>query len=141
MANARFMCFLGRKQPIGSQMRCNYCRKPAGLIRRVCAPCAKVIAVVERSGGEIGIAGLVDLFIAEGLEREQVDAVLDAKIGDQPTIRDRLTSNLTNALMQGLGMPGRQTPEDVRRVREAMKPGADTDRWSSGDAPPGFSHG
>lgn len=122
-------------------MRCNYCRKRAGLIRRVCAPCAKVIVVVERSGGEIGIAGLVDLFIAEGLEREQVDAVLDAKIADQPTIRDRLTSNLTNALMQGLGMPGRQTPEDVRRVREAMKPGAGTDRWSSGDAPSGFSHG
>ncbi|MFZ0658190.1 MAG: hypothetical protein WAM05_05695 [Candidatus Binataceae bacterium] len=97
--------------------------------------------MVERSGGEIGIAGLVDLFIAEGLEREQVDAVLDAKIGAQPTIRDRLTSNLTNALMQGLGMPGRQTPEDVRRVREAMKPGAGTDRWSSGETPPGLSHG
>ena len=96
--------------------------------------------MVERSGGEIGIAGLVDLFVAEGLEREQVDAVLDAKIGDQPTIRDRLTSNLTNALMQGLGMPGRQTPEDVRRVREAMKPGG-TDRWSSGQTPPGISHG
>lgn len=141
MANARFMCFLGRKKSIGSPMRCNYCRKRAGIIRRVCAPCAKVIAVVERSGGEIGIAGLVDLFIAEGLEREQVDVVLDAKIGAHPTIRDRLTSNLTNALMQGLGMPGRQTPEDVRRVREAMKPGAGAGTWSSGETPPGFSHG
>ncbi|MHB8383477.1 MAG: hypothetical protein ACYDC3_14215 [Candidatus Binataceae bacterium] len=97
--------------------------------------------MVERSGGAIGIAGLVDLFIAEGLEREQVDAVLDAKIGAEPTIRDRLTSNLTNALMQGLGMPGRQTPDDVRRVREAMTQGAGKGTWSGGETPPGLSHG
>ncbi|MGH7779208.1 MAG: hypothetical protein ACREQR_05210 [Candidatus Binataceae bacterium] len=122
-------------------MRCNYCRKSAGFLHRICTPCAKVIVVVERSGGEIGIAGLVDLFIAEGLERDQVDAVLDAKIGAEPTIRDRLTSNLTNALMQGLGMPGRQTPEDVRRVREAMNSGASAGSWSSGETPPGWSHG
>lgn len=122
-------------------MRCNYCRKPARLMRRVCSPCAKVIVIVERSGGEVGIAGLVDLFIAEGLEREQVDAVLDAKIGAAPTIRDRLTSNLTNALMQGLGMPGRQTPDDVRRVREAIKAGAGAGTWSGGETPPGWSHG
>ncbi len=66
---------------------------------------------------------LVDLFIAAGLTREQVDRVLDAEVGDQPTIRDRLTSRLTNALMQGLGMPGRQSPEDVRRVRLATAAG------------------
>ena len=110
-------------------------------MRRVCSPCAKVIVIVERSGGQVGIAGLVDLFIAEGLEREQVDAVLDAKIGVAPTIRDRLTSNLTNALMQGLGMPGRQTPDDVRRVREAMKSGGGAGTWSGGETPPGWSHG
>jgi hypothetical protein len=108
-------------------MRCNYCRKRSGLLRRVCPACAKVVAIVERSGGEIGIASLVDLFIAEGLEREQVEIVLDAQVGAAPTIRDRLTSNLTNALMQGLGMPGRQTPDDVRRVREALERGGGTE--------------
>ncbi|HUY28650.1 MAG TPA: hypothetical protein VMV27_14665 [Candidatus Binataceae bacterium] len=122
-------------------MRCIYCRNRAGFIRKVCPCCAKVIIVVERCGGEVGIAGLVDLFIAEGLEREQVDAVLDAKIGSAPTIRDRLTSNLTNALMQGLGMPGRQSPEDVQRVREAMQQGAGAGAWSGGETPPRFSQG
>src|SRR5262245_56783634 len=98
-------------------MRCIYCRKRAGLMRRVCDPCGRVVAVVERAGGEVGMAVLVDLFMEEGLTRGQVDAVLDAQIGGAPTLRDRLTSNLANSLMRGLGMPGRQSPEDVKRIR------------------------
>ena len=78
---------------------------------------------------------LVDLFLAEGLTREQVDRVLDTEIGDQPTLRDRLTSQMTNALMQGLGMPGRQSPEDVRRVRLASVAGGGEGTWKGGKPP------
>ena len=78
----------------------------------------------------VGLAQLVDLFAAEGLTREQVDRVLDAEIGGQPTIRDRLTSNMANALMQGLGMPGRQSPEEVRRVRVAASAGEGSGVWT-----------
>jgi len=95
--------------------------------------------VVERAGGEVGMAGLVDLFMEEGLTRGQVDAVLDAQIGGAPTLRDRLTSNLANSLMRGLGMPGRQSPEDVQRIREAMKTGG-AGTWVKGEVPPGWSH-
>ena len=70
-------------------MRCVYCSERAGFIRRVCTPCAKVVAIVDRAGGEVGLAGLVDIFVAEGLTREQVDVVLDAQVGSEPTIRDR----------------------------------------------------
>jgi hypothetical protein len=66
-----------------------------------------------------------------------VDRVLDAEVGDQPTIRDRLTSHMANALMQGLGMPGRQSPEDVRRVRLTAASGAGEGVWRSGEKPPG----
>jgi len=118
-------------------MRCVYCRKRAGFVRRVCEPCGRVIAVVEHSGGEVGIAGLVDLFVAEGLTRERVDIVLDAQLEGQPTLRDRLTSNLANALMRGLGMPGRQSPEDVKRVREAVKTGG-AGTWVKGETPTGW---
>ena len=100
-------------------MRCTYCNERAGLLRKVCAACGRVTAVVERAAGYAGPGQLVDLFAAEGLSRERVDRVLDAQIGDQPTIRDRLTAQMANALMRGLGMPGRQSPEDVRRIRLA----------------------
>jgi len=79
---------------------------------------------------------LVELFAAEGLTREQVDRVLDAQVGAAPTVRDRLTSDMTNALMRGLGMPGRQSPEDVQRVRVTMQSGAGQGSWRSGEEPP-----
>jgi hypothetical protein len=116
-------------------MRCLYCRRWAGLIRRTCPVCGKVVSIVERAGGTVGLVGLVDIFAAEGLTREQVDRVLDAQVGEEPTLRDRLTSELTNVLMRGLGMPGRQSPEDVRRVRGSMRAGGGEGRWRAGDKP------
>ncbi|MDO8432863.1 MAG: hypothetical protein Q7S58_10700 [Candidatus Binatus sp.] len=105
-------------------------------MKRVCVPCAKAAAIIERAGGEVGLAGLVDIFIAEGLSRGQVDVVLDAQIGEEPTWRDRLTSNMTNTLMRNLGMPGRQSPEDVMRVRTAMRAGGGAGTWQAGEEPP-----
>jgi hypothetical protein len=121
-------------------MRCNYCSKRAGFLRRICTPCAKVVAIVERAGGEVGMIGLVDIFVAEGLSREQVDVVLDAQIGTEPTIRDRLTSSMTNVLMRNLGMPGRQSPEDVMKVRTAMRSGGGVGTWAGGEEPPEHQH-
>jgi hypothetical protein len=117
-------------------MRCTYCHERAGLLSRVCTPCAKVVAIVKRAGGDVGLAGLVDIFIEEGLTREQVDVVLDAQVGTGPTIRDQLTSNLTNVLMRNLGMPGRQSPEDVKRVRTQMQVGGGAGTWVGGEEPP-----
>jgi hypothetical protein len=106
-------------------MRCLYCRSRAGFFRKVCPVCVRVTTVVENAAGRVGWTELVDMFLAEGLSRQQVDRVLDAEVGGAPTIRDQLTSRMANALMQGLGMPGRQSPEDVRRVRLGMS-SADT---------------
>jgi hypothetical protein len=120
-------------------MRCVYCRQWAGLICRTCPVCAQIVRIVEQAGPAVGLVGLVDIFAAEGLSRNQVDRVLDAQIGGQPTLRDRLTSELTNVLMRGLGMPGRQSPEDVRRVRRSIEsggPGGGAGGWRSGNKPP-----
>ncbi len=105
-------------------------------MRRVCSTCAKVVAIVERAAGNIGMLGLVDVFKSEGLTQEQVDRVLDAKIGSEPTLRDRMTAAMTNTLMKALGMPGRQTPEDVQRVRARMGTGRGEGTWSAGEKPP-----
>jgi hypothetical protein len=120
-------------------MRCSYCRQRAGLIRKTCPVCAKIVRIVEQVGGAVGLVGLVDIFAAEGLTRAQVDRVLDAQVAEQPTLRDRLTSDLTNVLMRGLGMPGRQSPEDVRRVRSSMQASGGEGTWRGGDKPPGMS--
>ena len=105
-------------------------------MRRTCPTCAKVIKIVEKSAGHVGFQTLVDIFKAEGLTQQQVDTVLDAHVGRAPTIRDRLTSQMTNALMRGLGMPGRQSPDDVKRVRESMNGDAGQGTYTPGHEPP-----
>jgi hypothetical protein len=118
-------------------MRCVYCRQRAGLLRRVCALCGRVVDVLEGAAGRVGWSELVDLFAAEGLTRIEVDRVLDADPGGAPTLRDRMTSEMANVLMRGLGMPGRQSPEDVRRVRLGVAAGAGEGSWRTGEKPPG----
>ena len=135
-AASSFFSGLCRVEAVNFLMRCVYCSERAGFLRRVCTPCGKVVAIVDRAGGEVGLAGLVDIFVAEGLSRERVDVVLDAQVGDAPTIRDRLTSNMTNVLMRNLGMPGRQSPEDVMKVRTAMRSGGGAGTWVGGEDPP-----
>lgn len=116
-------------------MLCRYCHDWAGLVRRTCAPCGRALAIVETAAGRVGWTELVDMFADAGLTRERVDLVLDAELDGKPTLRDRLTSRMTNALMQNLGMPGRQSPEDVRRVRLEMESGGEG-TWASGEKPP-----
>ena len=96
-----------------------------------------MVAIVERAGGAVGLVGLVDLFAAAGLSRQRVERVLDTPVGDAPTIRDRLTSEMANVLMRNLGMPGRQSPDDVRRVRTRMAAGEGEGTFAGGEKPPG----
>jgi hypothetical protein len=109
------------------------CNEPAGLLKRICVPCAKVIKVVETSAGSVGWTQLVDRFAAAGVTQSQVDRALDAEIDGAPALRDRLTAEMANVLMRNLGMPGRQSPEDVRRVRRAAQSGAGERTWQAGE--------
>jgi len=128
----------GVREVVGS-MRCVYCRARAGIVRRVCRECAQVVAIADRAGGAVGMIGLVDIFATAGLTRERVDCVLDTAFGDTPTLRDRLTSEMANSLMRGLGMPGRQSPDDVRRVRTRMAAGAGEGTVAAGGKPPAWN--
>jgi hypothetical protein len=115
-------------------MRCIYCRTRAGILRKVCPQCARIVVIIEDSAGRLGWTELIDIFVDEGLTKAEVDRVLDTEIEGTPTLRDRLTSRMANELMKGLGMPGRQSPEDVRRVRLGLASGGHG-TWSAGEKP------
>ena len=117
-------------------MRCAYCQTRAGIFRKVCSACARIVAIVEASAGRLGWTELIDAFAREGFAKREVDRVLDAEIGNAPTLRDRLTSHMANELMKSLGMPGRQSPEDVRHVRTSVARGGHG-AWSAGEKLPG----
>ena len=66
--------------------------------------------------------------------------MLDAELDGRPALRDRLTAEMANVLMRNLGMPGRQTPEDVRRIRLAASSGHGEGVWTAGEKPPEGVH-
>jgi hypothetical protein len=110
-------------------VRCIYCRRRAGIVRKVCPTCARVVTVFEQAAGRVGWTELVDQFANAGLGREQVDCVLDAEIGGHPTLRDQMTAEMANVLMRNLGMPGRQSAMDVKRIRRSGN-GSGEGTWS-----------
>jgi hypothetical protein len=116
-------------------MRCIYCESKAGILRKICLSCAEIINVIEESAGRVGWTELIDNFVAKGFTKVEVDLVLDTEINGAPTLRDRLTSRMANELMRSLGMPGRQSPEDVRRVRLGLASRGEG-TWSAGEKPP-----
>jgi hypothetical protein len=90
------------------------------------------VAIVEALAGNLGWTELIDIFASQGFTKAEVDRVLDAEIADAPTLRDHLTSRMANELMRSLGMPGRQSAEDVRRVRLGVASGGQP-TWSAGE--------
>ena len=111
------------------------------MLKKICPVCVRVITIVEISAGRLGWTGLVDQFVAEGLSKAQVDRVLDTEVAGRPALRDQLTSTMANVVMRGLGMPGRQSPEDVQRIRHNAASGAGEGVWAHGEDPadPGTS--
>lgn len=95
-----------------------------------------MVAIVRGSAGQVGWTELIDIFVAKGLTKADVDLVLDTEIDAGPSLRDWLTSRMANELMRSLGMPGRQTPEDVRRVRLGLATSSQG-TWAVGDKPSG----
>jgi hypothetical protein len=106
-------------------------------LRKTCARCAAIIAIIEESAGRVGWTELIDIFAGKGLTKVEVDRVLDTEIDVAPTLRDQLTSRMANELMKSLGMPGRQSPEDVRRVRLGLA--SNSQGTSVGERPPGHT--
>jgi hypothetical protein len=99
-------------------MRCRYCGERSGLLRRQCEDCGVLLDLYERHRGELGLSQLVDHFIASGVARAKIEAVLVADPDGEGALRDRVTADMANRLLADMGVTPRQTAADVRRLRE-----------------------
>lgn len=116
-------------------MRCRYCAEYVGLFRRRCAECGALLDLYERHRGDIALSELLDRFIATGVTRGKIEAVLDRDPDGSGSIRDRVTADMANQLLAAMGVAPNQTATDVRRLRERGGGGASTTR-PAGDATP-----
>jgi len=61
---------------------------------------------------------MMELFIATGAPRGKVEQFLNSDPDGGGAIRDRIAADMTNQILDALGQRRRQTPEQVKRIRE-----------------------
>jgi hypothetical protein len=97
--------------------RCAYCGERAGLWYRVCGDCKKLMARVEELRGRVGYGEFLDGLEQTGVAKEKIMVFLNADPDGTGSIQDQVTAEMTTELMKVMGISGRQTAEEVKRIR------------------------
>lgn len=61
---------------------------------------------------------MIDLFLATGASLARIERFLDAEPAGDGTVRDQITADMANQLMEALGSRMRQSAGDVKRIRQ-----------------------
>ena len=104
-------------------MKCVYCQTRAGLLKKICSDCNKLITALNAAPPSFGYRELLDTLIATGALHTKIEKFLDADLDGQGTINDRITARMTNEVMAGLGQPSSMTGKDVKKVRQDIVEG------------------
>ena len=100
--------------------RCVYCGERAGLLARVCADCKKLLARVEELRGRVGYGEFLDGLERTGVAKEKIVTFLKADPDGTGSVQDQVTAEMTSELMKVMGIAGRQTAPEVKRIRSTI---------------------
>jgi len=105
--------------------RCVYCGDRAGLLSRVCTQCKKLLARVQELRGKVSYGQFLDGLEQTGVDREKILAFLKADPDGRGSIQDQVTAEMTTELMRVMGLSGRQTAQEVKRIRDGFEKGSE----------------
>jgi hypothetical protein len=97
--------------------KCVYCGERAGIFAPVCADCKKLLSCVRELRGKVGYGQFLDGLERTGVAKEKILRFLAADPDGSGSIQDQLTAEMTSELMQVMGISGRQTAQEVKRIR------------------------
>ena len=100
--------------------RCGYCGERSGLLARVCAECKRLLARVGELRGKVSYGQFLDGLEDTGVAKEKILRFLQADPNGAGSIQDQVTAEMTTELMQVMGISGRQTPREVKRIRHSV---------------------
>jgi hypothetical protein len=104
--------------------RCVYCGDRREFWSRLCRDCKKLLARVEELRGKVGYGEFLDGLEATGVAKEKIMLFLTADPDGNGSIQDQVTAEMTSELMKVMGMPGRQTAQEVKRIRSFVDKGS-----------------
>ena len=86
----------------------------------MCGDCKKLLARVEELRGKVGYGEFLDGLKNTGVAQEKIMIFLKADPDGHGSVQDRVTAAMTTELMKVMGIQGRQTPEEVKRIRNSV---------------------
>ena len=98
--------------------KCVYCGERASLFGRSCADCKKLMARVTELRGKVSYGQFLDGLDQTGVDRNKILRFLQADPEGTGSIQDQITAEMTSELMQVMGISGRQTAQEVKRIRD-----------------------
>jgi hypothetical protein len=100
--------------------KCVYCGASSGFIGRVCADCKKLLARVQELRGKVGFGQFLDGLEQTGVPRDKILRFLTADPDGKGSIQDQVTAEMTSELMKVMGISGRQSADEVKRIRDTL---------------------
>jgi hypothetical protein len=100
--------------------RCIYCGDNSSLWSRTCSDCKKLLARVEELRGRSGFGEFLEGLEKTDVSKEKIMTFLKADPDGTGSIQDQVTAEMTTELMRVMGIAGRQTPEEVKRIRNSV---------------------
>ena len=98
--------------------QCVYCGDRVGFWGRICSDCKKLMACVQELRGQVGYGEFLDGLERSGVAKEKIAVFLKADPDGNGSIQDQVTAEMTSELMKVMGISGRQTPREVKRIRD-----------------------
>ena len=99
-------------------MKCSYCQKRAGWLRKTCVDCRRLLDIYNQHRGQLALIQFLDLFIETGLSRETIEAFMNADPHGDGSVKDQITADMSSELLAAMGIPVKQTAQDVKQLRE-----------------------
>ncbi|HEY7221611.1 MAG TPA: hypothetical protein VH985_24780 [Candidatus Binatia bacterium] len=100
--------------------KCVYCGDRAGILGRVCSDCKKLLARVEELRGKVSYGQFLDGLEQTSVDKEKILVFLKADPDGKGSVQDQVTAEMTTQLMNIMGISGRQTPSEVKRIRDVL---------------------
>ena len=105
--------------------QCVYCGERVGLFGRVCGQCKKLLASVQELRGKVSFGQFLDGLERTGIAKEKILTFLQANPDGKGSIQDQVTAEMTTELMKVMGISGRQTAQEVKRIRDIVDKSSD----------------
>jgi hypothetical protein len=81
--------------------------------------------VVQAVRGRVGYGEFLSELERTGVAKEKIAVFLAADPDGSGSIQDQVTAEMASELMSVMGLKGKQTPQDVKRIRETTQKGSD----------------